>query len=405
MPSRNPPRNVDDGDLTAIDLFAGAGGLSHGFEKAGFEVKLAVEKDPNTALTYRHNHPGVCLLNEDIRELDPLKCVESMGIRDRPVTVLVGGPPCQGFSESNRRTRTLDNPRNYYYIEFFRFLEALRPRFFVLENVAGLKTLAGGALLNDILARAESAGYKTDVLNLTATDFGVPQVRRRLFVVGRPSGIAVPCVRPTHGSGLIRFVSVRDAIGDLPRLQAGSSHDLLPYPRRAALTSYQRSMRSDDKVVQGNLVTRNSEKVLMRYACIKPGQNWECIPSELMDNYRDASRCHTGIYYRLRADQPSKVIGNFRKNMLIHPKQDRGLSIREAARLQSFPDRYEFLGSIGLQQQQVADAVPPLLAKAVAMTLASALQSSIGGGTHGKTRSNRRSGTRPDLGSSISRSR
>jgi DNA (cytosine-5)-methyltransferase 1 len=118
--------------------------------------------------------------------------------------------------------------------------------------------------------------------------------------------------------------------------------------------------------VQGNLVTRSSGIIIRRYRHIGAGKNWEAIPPDLMDNYEDASRCHTGIYHRLEWDEPAKVIGNFRKNMLIHPQQHRGLSVREAARLQSFPDNYEFLGSIGYQQQQVADAVPPLLAEAVA---------------------------------------
>jgi len=118
--------------------------------------------------------------------------------------------------------------------------------------------------------------------------------------------------------------------------------------------------------VQGNLVTNSAQKILERYKHIKGGQNWEAIPDDLMDNYEDSTRCHTGIYHRLEWDQPAKVIGNFRKNMLIHPREHRGLSVREAARLQSFPDHYVFLGSIGFQQQQVADAVPPLLAEAVA---------------------------------------
>jgi DNA (cytosine-5)-methyltransferase 1 len=121
--------------------------------------------------------------------------------------------------------------------------------------------------------------------------------------------------------------------------------------------------------VQGNLVTRSADVIIERYRHIGNGGNWEDIPSELMTNYQDASRCHTGIYHRLEWDTPSKVIGNFRKNMLIHPQQHRGLSVREAARLQSFPDHYEFLNSIGFQQQQVADAVPPLLAEAVAESI------------------------------------
>jgi DNA (cytosine-5)-methyltransferase 1 len=124
--------------------------------------------------------------------------------------------------------------------------------------------------------------------------------------------------------------------------------------------------RNSNGTVQGNLVSRNNSKIVSRYRYIGPGQNWESIPKPLLDNYKDFSRCHTGIYHRLEWNRPAKVIGNYRKNMLIHPEENRGLSVREAARLQSFPDNYVFVGSIGFQQQQVADAVPPLLAEAVA---------------------------------------
>jgi DNA (cytosine-5)-methyltransferase 1 len=352
-----------------VELFAGAGGLSLGFEQSGFRIALAVESDPRTGLTYQHNHPSVDFIEEEVNKLDPVDCLERIGLEKGELAALIGGPPCQGFSESNRRTRTLDNPRNHYYVEFFRFLAAMRPLWFVLENVAGLKTLASGLLLKDILSRGRNAGYAVEVLDLDAAEFGVPQVRRRIFVVGCRARMPVLPPVKTHGPGLLPFVTVMEAIGDLPRLKSGAAVNLLPYPTSATLSAYQRALRSGAEMVQGNLVTRNSEKVLARYDWIKPGQNWEAIPNSLMDNYHDATRCHTGIYYRLMADRPSKVIGNFRKNMLIHPIQNRGLSIREAARLQSFPDSYRFLGSIGFQQQQVADAVPPLLAEAVARAL------------------------------------
>lgn len=154
---------------------------------------------------------------------------------------------------------------------------------------------------------------------------------------------------------------------DLPRLTSGAAIDELPYGSDEPLSDYQAAMRCQANcIVSGNLVTQNSPLIIQRYRHIKPGQNWEAIPAKLMKNYADCSRCHTGIYYRLKWKRPSKVIGNFRKNMLIHPSQHRGLSVREAARLQSFPDDYVFIGSIGFQQQQVADAVPPLLAQAVA---------------------------------------
>lgn len=352
---------------TAIDLFAGAGGLSLGFASAGFRVLQAVEAAPDPARTYQHNHPDTDLIPSNVIDLDPSDCLKRASLQKGELACLIGGPPCQGFSESNRRTRTLDNPRNQLYTEFFRFLAAFEPRTFVLENVAGIKTLAGGQVLRDIVARGEMRGYNVEPILLNAVEYGVPQLRRRFFVVGfRAGGPSFVPPRPTHGAGRKRIVTVYDAIADLPQLSAGNNVDWLPYPATSTLSAYQRLMRRGNRrIVQGNLVTRNSPLVLKRYARICPGQNWEAIPVGLMENYQDRSRCHTGIYHRLEFTCASKVIGNFRKNMLIHPIQDRGLSIREAARLQSFPDRYVFLGSIGFQQQQVGDAVPPLLAQAV----------------------------------------
>lgn len=354
----------------AIDLFAGAGGLSLGFKKAGFQIIQAVEDDRHAAATYRHNHPEVDLLQEDIRNLDPLACLERLGLRPGDVTALIGGPPCQGFSESNRRTRTLANPKNHLYQEFLRFLKVLQPAWFVLENVAGLRTLARGVILRSIVDECRTLGYQVDWAELNAVDYGMPQLRRRLFIVGNRLSLPIKFPEPTHGQGRRLHVTVRNAISDLPELENGASIDYLPYGKSGrGLTKYQRGMRiatNGTGCVQGNLVSRNAEKIIRRYKHIRPGQNWEAIPLRLMDNYQDSSRCHTGIYYRLEWGTPAKVIGNFRKNMLIHPEQHRGLSVREAARLQSFPDDYVFLGSIGFQQQQVADAVPPLLAEKVA---------------------------------------
>lgn len=354
----------------AIDLFAGAGGLSLGFNNAGFQVVQVVENNPHAAATYRHNHPQVDVLEEDIGSLDPLTCLRRLGLRPGDVTALIGGPPCQGFSESNRRTRTLANPKNHLYKAFIRFLNTIKPTWFVLENVAGLRTLSRGAILRRIVRACCELGYKVEWTELNAADYGVPQLRRRLFIVGNRLGVPIRFPKPTHGCGLEPYVSVRAAISDLPSLENGASDDNVSYEKGAhRLTLYQKTMRGsvdDRSYVQGNLVSRNAATIIRRYTHIRPGQNWEAIPPQLLQNYSDVSRSHTGIYYRLEWNKPAKVIGNFRKNMLIHPEQNRGLSVREAARLQSFSDDYVFLGSIGFQQQLVADAVPPLLAETVA---------------------------------------
>jgi DNA (cytosine-5)-methyltransferase 1 len=263
----------------------------------------------------------------------------------------------------------LDNPKNQLYAEVLRYAEALRPRCVIIENVAGLRTLGNGAILQSIVKGCRDLGYDVEWKVLCAADYGVPQFRNRVFIVAcdrslvglLPSGTYWPDPgRPN--------VSVRDAIGDLPVLRNGAVVDCLPYRRNEELTHFQQLMRCGGRprsVVQGNLVTRSAELIIKRYRHIGRGHNWEAIPKTLLKNYKDVTRCHTGIYHRLEWNRPSKVLGNFRKNMLVHPSQNRGLSVREAARLQSFPDWYEFVGSIGFQQQQVADAVPPLLARAV----------------------------------------
>ena len=159
-------------------------------------------------------------------------------------------------------------------------------------------------------------------------------------------------------------VTVRDAIGDLPVLRNGASTDEMLY-RCTAISPYAQRLRGRLRRCHNHLVSLNAVTIVRRFKCVPPGGNWEAIPAHYMKNYADRTRCHTGIYRRLIYDEPSVVIGNFRKNMLIHPTQNRGLSVREAARLQSFPDSFVFSGSIGFQQQQVGNAVPPLLAKAI----------------------------------------
>ena len=358
----------------AIDLFSGAGGMSLGFAGAGFEVVQAVERDKKAASSYRRNHPEVDVLTEDLRHLNPHECLRRLGLRPGDLTIVMGGPPCQGFSESNRRTRTLDNPKNHLYQHLLRFVCAMKPAWVVLENVAGLRTVARGEMLRRIQNSLRDLGYKAEWRELNAAEYGVPQVRRRLFVIANRIGIEIPSIPPTHGDGREAFPTVREAIGDLPQLDNGARAGELSYRQEVTLSPYARSMRTEKRqlAVTGNIVSHNAAYVVDRYSHIPPGGNWKDIPEELLANYEDHTRCHTGVYHRLPWERPAKVIGNFRKNMLIHPEQNRGLSIREAARLQSFPDRYSFEGSIGFQQQQVADAVPPLLAEAVAKAIISA---------------------------------
>lgn len=341
--------------MIGIDLFAGAGGMSLGARMAGIEIKIAVDNDKYSLDTYSANHPETIALLKDINEVGRFEKYQGSDN-----LCMFGGPPCQGFSTSNQRTRSKSNPSNWLFQEFLRVVEMNSPGWVVFENVKGILETEKGVFVNYICNRLRQLGYAVTESVLNSVDFGVPQKRSRMFIIGNRLGIEMKMPKPIISSKVI----VEDAISDLPDLPNGAAFENLEY-KADPRSDYARKMRGDLSWSGNHFVTRNAQYIIERYKHIPQGGNWECIPQRLMGNYKDRTRCHTGIYYRLRNDQPSVVIGNFRKNMLIHPTQDRGLSVREAARLQSFPDWYVFKGSIGFQQQQVGNAVPPMLAKAV----------------------------------------
>ena len=342
--------------LRGVDLFSGAGGMSLGASLAGISVLASVESDPHAAKTYYENHRATRLLEQDVATISDYQLRELRSNR----LILFGGPPCQGFSFSNLRTRTTNNPNNWLFTHFFRAVRIMQPEWVVFENVRGLVNTARGIFLEEILSSFRALKYEPVAGVLNAVDFGVPQDRARLFVVGSREGVAFKF----PNGGCRRPITVRNALADLPNLKNGDAFDWLPFPRQAT-SNYARMLRAGATQCSNHFVTRNADYVLRRYRTIPPGGNWQNIPASMMSNYADRTRCHTGIYHRLDPNKPSVVIGNFRKNMLIHPTQHRGFSVREAARLQSFPDSYIFHGSIGFQQQQVGNAVPPLLAKQV----------------------------------------
>lgn len=344
--------------MVGIDLFSGAGGMSLGATWAGIDVRVAIEADVHAATTYSRNHPGVLVLNQRVETVTSIK---ALGIQeDRDHLVVFGGPPCQGFSTSNQRTRSANNPTNWLFSEYLRFVKMVRPEWVVFENVKGILETEGAYFLDRVTLGLKRLKYAVTVWVLNASAYGVPQRRSRVFVIGSLDGIDMK----TTVTGSESVVTVRDAIQDLPILKNGAAIDVLPY-RSAPSSPFAKQMRGRIRTCANHLVTRSQQHILSRYKSVPAGGNFADIPVDLMHNYENLNRCHTGIYRRLQWDEPSVVIGNYRKNMLIHPSQNRGLSVREAARLQSFPDTFVFHGSIGFQQQQVGNAVPPLLAKAV----------------------------------------
>ena len=339
----------------AVDIFCGAGGLSLGAERAGLTIALAIEKDANAAETFSHNHPSTKILCEDIATIKPNDYLENEPF------IIFGGPPCQGFSTSNTKTRSLENKNNHLFMEFLRFVEELKPKWFLFENVEGITTFDNGKTVLTIKKLFSELGYDTTEDVLYASDYGVPQSRNRFFMVGNRIGAEF-----TFPEKFEYKVSVGDAIADLPSLENGANQIMLNYKYdESSISEYAKKMRSGKETCTQNFVSRNKEYVLERYKHIGQGQNWKAIPDHLMQNYKDKQNCHSGIYKRLDPKKPSVVISNYRKNMLIHPFEDRGLSVREAARLQSFPDSFEFKGSLSHIQQQIGNAVPPMLAEAI----------------------------------------
>jgi len=359
----------------AIDLFAGAGGLSLGFTQAGFNIVLALDNDTDAVETYRSNHKNdnTEVLNDDITKVDFNNKLKELGLNKGKTDIILTGAPCQGFSSSNKLTRSLNNPKNHLYREFIRAVKITNPKWILFENVSGIVSFEKGKVVQMISNELKHIGYscKWDILNVA--DYGIPQVRRRFFLVGNRIGADFVFPSPTHGNGNKPYVTVRDAISDLPAVKNGNRDDMIPYRHNAEISDYQRRMRMDysKDYCTNNQVSKNNDLVIKRYSYIPQGGNWGNIPTSLMMNYKDTNNCHSGIYRRLKWDEPSIVISNFRKNMLIHPEQDRGLSVREAARLQSLPDWYVCTGGLASQQQQVADVVPPMLAYILALKIKS----------------------------------
>ena len=326
---------------------------------AGIRIRTAIEINPHAAKTFLRNHEGAKVLQGDIQNINP----KALHGEKKPVFIIMGGPPCQGFSMSNTRTRNMKNEKNFLFLEFVRFVKEIRPEWFVLENVWGLTNINEGktqAMIEDCFRAIEGYDNITSSV-LWASDYGVPQNRNRFFMVGNRLGIDFKFPEK-HATK----ITVDEAINDLPSLQNGQMLEEAAYTKSLDEASeYEQLMRQGSDMARQNYVSRNNDLVIERYKYIGQGQNWRAIPDFLMQNYADKGRCHSGIYKRLRADQPSVVISNYRKSMLIHPWEDRGISVREAARLQSFPDTFIFEGPLMHIQQQIGNAVPPLLAKAV----------------------------------------
>jgi len=340
--------------INVVDLFSGVGGLSLGFRQAGFNIVVANEIDSEIAKAYRLNHPEVNLINEDITILD----IESIFAPYKgEIDVVVGGPPCQGFSQKGAR-RILDDERNFLFEYYLNVVKYLKPKYFLMENVPNLLTANNGSFKEDIYQKFESEGYKLDSAILNAYDYGVPQSRRRAFILGKlDDSISLPL-------GFYNKVAAWDAISDLSFLESGEGTDVQEY-RYPVNTLYQEMLRGNSEELYNHVATKHSKLAVERMELIPPEKGKESLPEEHL-----TKSIYSGTWSRLVKSEPSVTITTRfdtpSSGRFTHPYLNRAITVREAARIQSFPDHFKFTGPKTSQMKQVGNAVPPLLANRIA---------------------------------------
>ena len=357
-------------NYTAIDLFSGAGGLSEGFKQAGFQVLAANDFDAYSAETYRTTHPGTKFLDGPIQEITAVQLLKASNLKKGELFCLVGGPPCQAFSVYNHQ-RGMHDERSGLFREYLRIVEGVFPMWVIMENVTGMTSVANGLAIKEISDGLKKLGYSNfEYRQLNAEEYGVPQERRRLFFIANRLGLPILWPEPTNDGQHIPFNSVTDAIFDLPVLQNGEGEPEQPYTVTTGLTSFQKEMRNGGQTVYNHIAPKLSETNLERMNYIPQGGSWRDIPKHLLPaGMQRAKRSdHTKRYGRLRPQGLSSTIltkCDIHWGAYIHPFQNRTITVREAARFQSFPDSFIFQGPRTEQYRQVGNAVPPLLAKAV----------------------------------------
>ena len=376
--------------LSTIDLFCGAGGITQGFSQAGYHCLYANDLMPEAIETFRHNHPHTRAECKPIEEVDAAALRKALKIKKGELDVLVGGPPCQGFS-INAPGRFLNDPRNSLFKHYARFVEEFSPKAFVFENVPGLLSMADGVIFKQILKVFNDLGYHLSVKFLFGPHYGIPQERWRLILLGsrfgeighpEPSHFAKGranfragaslsiALDPSDAKRLLPAVTVGEAIRDLPRLNMGEGAEEVGYTGEPA-SPYALRLRNPEGVTFNHFAAKLSKQNIERMRHVPPGGSWRDIPHELLPRGMQQARKsdHTKRYGRLSFDGLSGTVltkCDPHWGTVFLPDQDRTLSVREAARLQSFPDHYRFLGSRVSQYVQVGNAVPVLMAKAIA---------------------------------------
>ena len=362
-----------DSRPTVIDLFCGAGGLSEGFRQAGYDVLLGSDFNPVFGKTFVASHDGAAFIAKPIQHLSSDEIMAAAGVRAGELDVLVGGPPCQGYSVYNHG-RGEHDPRAGLFREYLRIVRDLSPKWLVMENVAGLLSISGGTLIKTIAEEIAGLGYAVEWKVLRAEEYGVPQERRRVVFIANRLGLRCDYPAPTYGAGLQPLTTIWDAIGDLPPIFGDAAASYVTGPQN----SYQRELRAADGPLLNHYGPRLGKINQARIRHIPQGGSWRDIPFDMLpEGMKRAKRSdHTKRYGRPRPTDLSCTIltkCDIHWGAYIHPVQNRAITVREAARLQSFPDHFELFGSMTEQFVQVGNAVPPMLANAIASHIAPSL--------------------------------
>ena len=336
--------------FNVIDLFCGAGGLSCGFERAGYNILLGIDNDKKALETFELNHNGAKSICGDITHISYNDDIKPL-IGNTTVDVIIGGPPCQGMSLSG--PRKFDDPRNKLYLSYIRLVDEIRPRAFVIENVPGLVGLFGGQIKDSIVEKFTDMGYKIQYKILCSADYGVPQMRRRVIFVGYKEG---DFEYPVENKN---YVSCEMALSDLPPLVDTLGAEIMQYVTPAQ-NDYQRLMREKSEVVHNHVAAKHSEKVQHIISLVPAGGNYKDLPEE----YRNTRNFHVA-WTRFPDNRPAPTIDTGHRHH-FHYKYNRVPTVRECARIQSFPDDFIFLGNKTQQFRQVGNAVPPLMAQEIA---------------------------------------
>lgn len=350
-----------------IDLFAGVGGLSYGFSQLPeFDILMANEIEKDISKAYTLNHPNVKMVNCDICSLTKEVIEETTD--GKKIDLIVGGPPCQSYSTIGKRQ--MDDRANLF-MQYKRILQIVEPKAFVFENVVGILSMDKGRLFPKIQKEFEEIGYNLKYKVLDAADYGVPQHRERVILVGFKGDNPFEYPKATHGEGLKKYVSLREAIGDLPSIKSGEKSQT--YLKEADNDFLQFVRSSKQNILFEHEAPKNGEHLIKIMEALKDGQSKDDLPEDI----RPKSG-YGNTYAKLWWDKPSTTITrNFAcpsSSRCIHPRDSRAMSIREGARLQSFPDDYLFYGSDGTKRLEIGNAVPPLLSKAIANEMLEAIK-------------------------------